>query len=194
MRKLSVLTFVTLDGVMQAPMSSEEDTSGGFRHGGWTLDYYQDVMAQVQREAMSEPFDLLFGRKTFDSFAAHWSKADAGSAAEKLNTATKYVATSSPGNLGWINARAISGDIAAEVAKLKNSDGPLLQVHGSSQLIQTLVSHDLVDEYRQWIFPLIVGAGKRLFEAGALPQKLNLLKTQSAANGVIMAIYGRNLN
>jgi dihydrofolate reductase len=191
MRKLAVLTFLTLDGVMQAPVQPEEDTSGGFKHGGWSLNYLDEVMAQVEEEAMVQPIDFLFGRKTYESFAAHWPNVDRSPHADKLNNATKYVATSTLSKLEWKNAVRITGDIAAEVSRLKDQEGPLLQVHGSSQLIQTLLSHDLIDEFRLWTFPVVVSDGKRLFGQGSVPTDLTLLKTKSTPNGVVMSIYRR---
>ena len=148
MRKLAILTFQTLDGVMQSPTSPEEDPSGGFTHGGWAVECWDDVMKQVLDEAMSEPYDLLLGRKTYEMFAPNWSKAPANDpVAMKLNSATKYVVTSTLSALEWNNSIAITGDIAKEVARLKKQDGVLLQVHGSWQLIQTLLAYDLIDEY-----------------------------------------------
>ena len=161
MRNLAILTFLTLDGVMQAPGSPEEDTSGGFMHGGWAVNYWDEVMVQVMEEAMAAPYDLLLGRKTYESFAAYWPNAGDNPVANKLNNATKYVVTSTLSKLEWKNSIRITGDIAAEVSRLKDQDGPLLQVHGSCQLIQTLLAHELIDEFRLWIFPIVVGPGKR---------------------------------
>ncbi|MCP5080983.1 MAG: dihydrofolate reductase [Alphaproteobacteria bacterium] len=185
MRELALLTFVTLDGVMQAPKMPEEDWSGGFDQGGWADPYWDEVMELVGREAMAEPYDALFGRKTFDMFAAHASDD------HPMNSFKKIVATSKSDELGWQNSTAITGDIPAEVARLKQQDGPLLQVHGSWQLIQTLLSHDLVDELRLWTFPLVAGRGKRLFERGSVASKFSLVKTDNTSNGVIMGIYRR---
>ena len=189
MRNLAVLTFLTLDGVMQAPGHSEEDTSGDFKHGGWAARYWEEVMEQVNEEAMAAPFDLLFGRKTYESFAAYWPNVSNNPHAEKLNNATKYVATSTLSKLEWKNSTPITGDIASEVSRLKGQDGPLIQVHGSSQLIQTLLSHELIDEFRLWTFPLVVGPGKRLFGQDTLPTNLTLVKTKTTSNGVMMSIY-----
>jgi dihydrofolate reductase len=190
MRKLAILTFQTLDGVMQSPKSPEEDPSGGFTHGGWAVDCWDDVMKQVLQEAMSEPYDLLLGRKTYELFAPNWSKAPADNpVAIKLNSATKYVVTSTLGTLEWANSIAITGDIATEVAHLKKQDGVLLQVHGSWQLIQTLLANDLIDEFRIWTFPVIIGSGKRLFEIGSVPKKLKLVKSDKCPTGATMNIY-----
>ena len=192
MRKLAILTFITLDGVMQAPGSPEEDTSGGFMHGGWAVNYWDEVMVQVMEEAMAAPYDLLLGRKTYEIFAASMSNAgDDDPVANKLNNATKFVATSTLSKLEWKNSKRITGDIAAEVSRLKDQDGPLLQVHGSWQLIQTLLSHELIDEFRLWIFPVLVGPGKRLFGQNTVPTGLTLIKTKTTTNGVMMSIYRR---
>lgn len=140
---------------------------------------------------MASPYDLLLGRKTYESFAVHWPNAGNDSVANKLNSATKYVATSTLSKLEWKNSMRITGDIAGEVSRLKNQDGPLLQVHGSWQLIQTLLSHELIDEFRLWTFPLVVGPGKRLFGQGTAPTGLTLVKTKTTSNGVMMSIYRR---
>lgn len=188
MRELAILTFVTLDGVMQAPKLPHEDTSGGFAHGAWAAPYWESVMEQVRKEAMADPYDLLLGRKTYELFAANIPKLGDD---HPMNNATKFVATSSSNKLEWKNSVRICGDIAAEVARLKERDGPLLQVHGSAHLIQTLLSHDLIDEFRLWTYPVVVGAGKRLFGEGAVPTSLKLVKTEPGSTGVTMSIYRR---
>ena len=173
MRELATLSFVTLDGVMQSPTGPEEDPSGGFTGGGWGAPYWEDVMPLVYAEAMSEPYDLLFGRRTYDVFASHWPSLSAGSdpVAARLNGGRKYVATRSSAHpLPWPESTRITGDVAAEVARLKAEDGPLIQVHGSVELIQTLLEHELIDEYRLWTFPVVVGSGKRLFGEGCGPR------------------------
>jgi len=190
MRDLSVLTFITLDGVMEAPAMPDEDTSGGFTRG-WAANYWPEVMEQVEREAMSQPFDLLLGRKTYDAFAGYWLNAPESDHGKKLNDATKYVVTSRANGLEWQKSVPITGDVPAEIAKLKESDGPLLQVHGSWQLIQTLLTHKLIDEFRLWTFPVVVGAGKRLFDEGSVPTNVGLRKTASTSSGVVMSIYRR---
>jgi dihydrofolate reductase len=185
MRKLALLTFLTLDGVMQAPKMPEEDRSGGFVSGGWADPYWDEVMELVAKEAVAEPYDVLFGRKTYDAFAAH------ATGDHPMHTFKKIVATSKPETLSWNNSTAITGDIAAEVTHLKKQGGPLLQVHGSHELIQTLLSHDLVDELRLWTFPVVLARGKRLFGSGGVPANFRLLRTDSTPNGVIMGIYRR---
>ena len=191
MRELSVLTFVTLDGVVQAPAMPDEDTSGGFAHGGWATDHWPDVMEQVEDHAMAQPFDLLFGRKTYDLFASHWPNAPKSPHGDKLNSAVKYVVTSNAAGLDWDETVQITGDVATEVAALKGGNGPLLQVHGSARLIQALLAADLIDEYRLWTFPVVVGAGKRLFGEGVVPNNIELRKNASTPGGVVMSIYRR---
>jgi len=190
MRELAVLTFLTLDGVMQAPMQPGEDTSGGFKRGGWAAKFYDGVMEQVTQEAMTAPYDMLFGRKTYALFANHFPGQD-NPQASKFNQATKFVATTTLDTLEWQNSVPLKGDIAIEVSRLKAQAGPLLQVHGSARLIQTLLAHDLIDEFRLWTFPVVVGKGKRLFEEGTIPANLKLTKSASVANGVVMGIYRR---
>ena len=191
MRKLPVLTFVSLNGVMQAPMELQEDTSGGFKHGGWAAKYYEEVMIQVADEAMAEPYDILFGRKTYELFAAHFLNVGKGPHADRFTNATKYVVTNTLDSLEWRNSVPITGNIPAEVSRLKAQDGPLLQVHGSSNLIQTLLANDLIDEFRLWTFPVVVGPGKRLFGEGIMRADFALVKTKSTANGIVMGIYRR---
>ncbi|MGP1354608.1 MAG: dihydrofolate reductase family protein [Parasphingopyxis sp.] len=193
MRELAVLTFLTLDGVMQAPSSPDEDDSGGFAHGGWARNHWDEVMTQVAEEAMNEPYDLLLGRKTYDLFAPHWSAAPAEEGpAAILNMATKHVVTSDPDGLDWQNSRAMTGDAPDAIAALKAEKGPLLQVHGSWQLFQTLLAYDLIDEFRLWIFPVVLGDGKRLFENGTASRNLSLVKTAKTPGGVTMLIYRRH--
>lgn len=190
MRKLAILTFQTLDGVMQAPSVPEEDSSGGFTGGGWAREFWDDVMAQVQIEAMAEPYDLLLGRKTYEIFAPGFSTAGSENPiAKKFLKAKKYVVTSTLKEFDWVNSVRVSGDIPNEIRNLKNSEGSLLQVHGSWELIQLLLEHRLVDEFRIWTFPIVLGSGKKLFQNGALPEKLELIKRLEAISGVVMSFY-----
>ena len=192
MRELAILTFLTIDGVMQAPSSPEEDPSDGFAHGGWARDCWDEVMEQVRREAMAVPYDLLLGRKTYELFAASFRDADDDNPeAAKLNEATKFVVTSTLDTLEWKNSVRVTGNVATEVSRLKDQDGPLLQVHGSWKLIQALLSHELIDEFRLWIFPVVVGAGKRLFSHGTVPTDFRLVKTDTCSTGATMSIYRR---
>ncbi|HEX8065835.1 MAG TPA: dihydrofolate reductase family protein [Thermoleophilaceae bacterium] len=188
MRELVVNTFLTLDGVMQAPGGPEEDPSGGFEHGGWSFGYWDERMQQVMGESMSRPFDLVLGRKTYEIFAAHWPHSD-GPGAEPLNRATKHVASKTLTELEWENSRLIEGEVPDGVRALKDEDGPELQVHGSANLLQTLLEHGLVDELRLWIFPLVLGSGKRLFDGGTVPDGMELTSSQVSSTGVIMATY-----
>ncbi len=188
MRDLAILTFVTLDGVMQAPSMADEDRSGGFRQGGWAAPYWGNVMEQVQNEAMSEPYDMVLGRRTYDIFAGHWPDAPPSVLSDRINAARKYVVTSDSDSLTWNNSVAVTGDVVRVLRRLKQQDGPLLQVHGSAHLIQTLLKHDLIDEFRLWVFPEVVGGGKRLFENRCPARSLALTKSAECAGGVLMRI------
>jgi dihydrofolate reductase len=189
MRKLIVLTFLTLDGVMQAPGGPTEDTSGNFTYGGWTVPYFDDVLGQIMGEQMSRPFDLLLGRKTFELFASYWPQhVDEGPG---INKATKYVASNTLTTHAWSKSVFLKGNLVDEIKKLKLQDGPDLQVHGSSNLIQTLLAHDLVDEFWLKIFPVTLGMGKRLFDQGTLPASYTLVASQSSPRGVLIATFKR---
>ncbi len=191
MRKLVVLSFITLDGIMQAPGGSEEDPTGDFKHGGWVFSYFNDVLGNVMDKQMSEPFDLLLGRKTYEIFAAYWPYEKEGLIANSLNSAKKYVVSKTLTKLDWQNSNLINNNIPQEIRKLKEQDGPALHVHGSGNLIQTLLQHDLVDELWLKIFPITLGKGKRLFAEGTLPVAFKLLETPISSNGVIIASYAR---
>jgi dihydrofolate reductase len=190
MRKLTVNTFATLDGVMQAPGGPEEDPSGGFEHGGWSVNYWDEKMGQIMDGFTKTPFDLLLGRKTYEIFAAHWPHAE-DEMANILNNARKYVASRTLDNVEWQNSTLIRGDVAEEVAKLKQQDGPEIQVMGSADLIQTLLKHDLVDEFRVWTFPLVLGKGKRLFGEGTMPGNMKVVDSKTSTTGVIITTYER---
>ncbi len=196
MRKLVVLTFITLDGVMQAPGGPQEDTTGGFKYGGWIAGYWDDFLGGVMGEQMAEPFDLLLGRKTYEIFAAYWPyvKSDDpnGPTADKLNSAKKYVVSTTLGRLDWSNSTLVKGGIVQEIEKLKQQSGPELQVHGSGNLIQTLLKHDLIDEFRLKIFPITLGIGKRLFSDGTIPAGFKLVDSKPSTTGVIVADYERS--
>jgi dihydrofolate reductase len=189
MRKLIVSTFLTLDGVMQGPGGPEEDDSGGFAHGGWSVSYWDEQMGEVMAEAMSVPFDLVLGRRTYDIFAAYWPHATDEPGARPLNDATKHVASRSQPTLEWSNSVLIDGDAAEGITALKRDDGPELQVHGSANLIQTLLRHRLVDEFRLWVFPVVIGSGKRLFSDGAIPAALKLVDSKVSTTGVVIGTY-----
>ena len=189
MRRLVVSTFLTLDGVMQAPGGPGEDDSGGFTHGGWSVRYWDEHMGQVMGAAMSAPFDLVLGRRTYDIFAAYWPHAPEEAGAKPLNDATKYVASRSRPTLEWAGSVLIEGDAAEGVAALKEGEGPELQVHGSGNLVQTLLRHHLVDEFRLWVFPVVLGSGKRLFADGTLPTGLSLVDSTVSTTGVVIGTY-----
>ena len=189
MRTLSVNTFLTLDGVMQAPGGPGEDDSGGFALGGWSVNYWDEQMGEIMGEAMSVPFDLVLGRRTYDIFAAYWPHAPEETGAKPLNDATKYVASRGRPALEWGPSVLIDGDAAEGVAALKKEDGPELQVHGSGDLMQTLLRHNLIDRYRLWIFPLVIGSGKRLFSDGTIPSGLKLVESTVSTTGVMIGTY-----
>ncbi len=175
MRKLTVSTFLTLDGVMQAPGGPGEDDSDGFAHGGWSVNYWDDRMGQIMGEEMSEPFDLVLGRRTYDIFAAYWPHATEEQGAKPLNDATKYVVSRSRPTLEWGPSVLIGGDAAEGIAALKQEDGLELRALGSGNLIQTLLRHQLVDRFSLWVFPVVIGSGKRLFADGTIPSGLKLV-------------------
>jgi dihydrofolate reductase len=192
MRKVIAAAFVSLDGVMQAPGGPPEDPTGGFTHGGWTVNYWDEPMGQFMGEMFSSPFDLLLGRKTYEIFAAHWPFVEGSDPiAQSFNAVTKYVAASSTEPLTWTNSVALRGDVAAEIASLKQQDGPNLLTQGSSVLLQTLLAHDLIDEIRLLTFPLVLGPGKRLFGQGTKPGALKLTETKVSTTGVTMSVYQR---
>ena len=189
MRKLIVQTFLTLDGVMQAPGGPGEDDDGGFAYGGWSVNYWDDQMGQVMGEATSRPFAMVLGRRTYDIMAAYWPTAPEEEGAKVFNDATKYVASRNRPTLEWSNSVLLEGDAADALAARKREDGPELQVHGSANLIQTLLRHNLVDEFRLWVFPLVIGSGKRLFADGTVPAGLRLADSKVSSTGVVMGTW-----
>jgi len=189
MRKIIVLTFLTLDGVMQAPGGPEEDSDGIFTHGGWTVPYFDDFLGQIMTEQMSRPFDLLLGRKTFEIFYGYWPQEQNGE--NVINKATKYVISNTLSKHEWNKSIFLQGDVVAEIQKLKEQDGPELQVHGSGNLIQTLMKYDLVDEFWLKFFPITLGKGKRLFEKGTIPAAFKLTESKTSPSGVIVANFKR---
>ena len=193
MRKLIVLTFITLDGVIQAVSGPDEDPSGGFMYGGWTTPYFDDFLDQVMIGQMSKSFDMVFGRKTYELFAAFWPFQDNEKSplAAGINAARKYVASTTPLKLDWSNSTLLQGDVAQAIQALKQQDGPELQAHGSGKLIQTLLKHDLVDELWLKIFPITLGTGKRLFGEGTIPAAFSLREVKASPSGVIVASYER---
>ena len=188
MRILAVNTFMSLDGVMQSPGGPEEDPTGGFTLGGWGVNYFDDEMMRQVAEA--EPYELLLGRGTYEIFAAHWPY-DEGPIADRLNGTRKHVASTTLERVEWNNSTLITGDVAEYVAALKNQDGPEIQVHGSPGLIQTLLEHDLIDEFRMWIFPVVIGNGKRFFGDGTIPAGVKLVDSKVSKTGVTINTYER---
>jgi dihydrofolate reductase len=193
MRKLMVTTFVSLDGVMQAPGGSDEDRDGGFEHGGWAVPHFDQQMIQLMTALTSRADAVLIGRKTYDIFAATWPLAGADDPiGAKMNSMPKYVASRTLETVSWQNSTLLTGDVTEAVRKLKQGDGGEIQVHGSGQLIQTLVEHDLVDEFHLLVFPVLIGSGKRLFAEGTIPSGLKLVDTTTSSTGVLASTYARD--
>jgi dihydrofolate reductase len=189
MRKIIVLSFITLDGVMQGPGGPTEDTSGNFTYGGWTVPYFDEFLGQVMAEQMSKPFDLLLGRKTFEIFASYWPQHQEEGAG--INQATKYVASNTLTKHEWNKSVFLKSNVVDEIKQLKKQAGLDIQVHGSGNLIQTLLEHDLIDEFWLKIFPVTLGMGKRLFDKGTMPASFALIETKSSPSGVITAKFKR---
>ncbi len=188
MRTLAVTTFVSLDGIMQAPGGPHEDPTGGFTKGGWAVNYFdEEMMAWISGAAA---YELLLGRGTYEIFAAHWPY-DEGPIADHLNSTRKHVASSTLDRVEWNNSILIPGDVAEYVAALKREEGPEIQVHGSPGLIQTLLEHDLIDEFRLWVMPVALGTGKRLFGDGTIPVALKLVESSVSKTGVTSNTYAR---
>ncbi len=191
MRKIIVGAFTSLDGVMQAPGGPDEDPTGGFGHGGWAFPFFDEDMGKAVDEIFSEPFDLLLGRKTYDIFAAHWPYAGADDPIGSLfDRITKYVATRDPGMaLDWQNSRTLGTDVVETLKEFKKEDGPNLLTQGSTDFLQTLFRHGLVDEMYVSVFPVILGGGKRLFADGATPVTLKLLGSKTSGTGIVVNRY-----
>lgn len=189
MRKIIVLEFLSLDGILQGPGGAQEDVSGGFNYSGWIVPYMDEVTGEVLTRQFSRPFDLLLGRTTFEIWAAHWPHQNGGD--NPFHKATKYVASNTLTEHPWERSVFLGGDVAAKVRQLKEQDGPDLQVYGSSVLLQTLMQHDLVDEYWLKIYPITLGTGKRLFREGTIPAAFELFESHVSTKGVILASYRR---
>jgi len=192
MRRIITTTFVTLDGVMQAPGGPQEDTSNGFKYGGWQMawDEKDEVADSIMKKMMDTSFDLLLGRRTYDIWAAFWPQhKDEPIWGKPFDRATKYVVSHHLFRLSWDNSAIITGDVVAEIKKLKNSDGPDLWVWGSGNLIQTLLKYNLIDTMHVWIYPLTLGTGKKLFTDGTQPERFKVVDTQVTTTGVIVATY-----
>lgn len=190
MRKIVVLEHISLDGVIQAPGGPEEDTSGGFAHGGWIASYGDDISGKLLRQQMNSPFDLLLGRKTFEIWEPYWPKH--GDIWPNVNKATKYVASNTRTSSEWQPSVFLSGDIAGEVAKLKQQPGPDLHVWGSGELLQTLMKHDLVDVFWLMLYPVTLGSGKRLFADGTILAKFKVTENVVGTSGVFVVNYERD--
>lgn len=189
MRKIIILSFITLDGIMQAPGGPEEDTSGGFTYGGWTVPYFDEFSDKIMGEQMKQPFSLLLGRKTYDIWASYWPQNEANWPG--VNKTTKYVVSNTLTKLDWQNSILINNNVIEELKKLKMQDGPNLHVYGSANLIQTLLKHDLVDELWLKTYPILLGTGKRLFTEGTMPAAFKLTDSKVSPSWVIFANYER---
>ena len=193
MRTLVVGSFLTLDGVMQAPGGPKEDREGGFQHGGWLVPYFDEKFSEIMTEWTTRADAFLLGRKTYEIFAGSWPKSTdpADKIATALNSRPKFVASRTLDKVDWRNSILLKGDVAQEVAKLKAQQGCEIQVHGSGNLIQTLLQHDLVDTLRIWQFPVVLGTGKRLFGGGTIPRSFRLVDTQLNTTDAVLHVYER---
>lgn len=189
MRKIIVLEHISLDGVIQAPGGPEEDTSGGFAHGGWIAPYSDEILGTALRGQMNQTFDLLLGRKTYEIWAPYWP--NHGEIWPRANAATKYVASHSATSGTWQPSVFLNGDVAEEVAKIKQQEGADLHVWGSSNLLQTLIKHDLVDVFWLMVYPITLGSGKRLFADGTIPAAFKVTESIVTPSGVIVVTYER---
>jgi dihydrofolate reductase len=189
--RLTITTFLSLDGVMQAPGGPEEDRSNGFEYGGWLVPFADEDMNRYVSEWFAQADAFLFGRKTYEIMAAYWPRVtdENDPVAGPMNRLPKYVASGTLDRLDWANSHLITGDVVEEVTKLKQQPGGELQVHGSGELARTLIDHNLIDEYRLWIYPVVLGAGKRLFAEGVTPTALRLVDTRATSTGVAVHSY-----
>jgi dihydrofolate reductase len=193
MRKLIVAEHISLDGVIQGPGGPEEDTSGQFRLGGWTVPYSDEAIGRDLQDMFSRPFELLLGRRTYDIWAAYWPRVKAGNAiADQFNSVPKHVATHRADTLDWHNSHALQGDLAAAVRALKQQSGPSLLTWGSSDMVRQLLAAGLVDEFRLMIYPVVIGHGKRLFGDDAQPSAFAMTYSTRTTSGVLLARYARN--
>lgn len=192
MKKIIVCTFLTMDGVMQGPGGPDEDTSGNFPWGGWTVPYWDEVMDEEMKRQTAAPYDLLLGRHTYGIFAAYWPYRENDPMADLFNSINKYVAATTPVDLSWKGSMLLQGDVAEALKTLKAQDGPDLLVWGSGKLVHTLLEHQLVDILHAWIYPVTLGTGKKLFTEGTRPQQWKLASSVVSPSGVIIASYQPN--
>lgn len=196
MRKLTVSVFSSLDGVIQAPGGPDEDTAGGFSLGGWIVPYADEAIGHNLQDMLSQPFELLLGRCTYDIFASYWPHVPAGSGsraiADRFNSVPKHVATHRPGTLGWQNSHALEGDLADAVRAIQRQDGAGLLTFGSGNMVRQLLAAGLVDELRLLTYPVMLGRGKRLFGDDALASAFTLAHSVATPGGVLIARYLRN--
>lgn len=192
MRKIIALTHISIDGVMQSPGGPDEDPSHGFKLGGWSMHFGDESSNKILGEIMARKFDLLLGRRTYEIFAAYWPYSEENAIANSFNSITKYVATRTLTEFDWQNSQGLKGDAVEAVRKLKASNGPELHIWGSGNLLQSLIAADLIDEYYQFVSPVVLGKGKRLFEAGTPPRALKLIKSQSDSTGLVINLYHPN--
>ena len=190
MRKIVAVTMMSLDGVIQSPGGPEEDIEENFEFGGWTVPFSDEFGFEIMKEQLNEPFDLLLGRKTYEIFAPYWPSQQ-NEIAEAFNRARKYVVSNKNIDLSWDESILVNKDVVAKLKSLKEQDGPMLQVYGGGELMQTLLKNDLVDELWLKLFPQTIGTGKRLFAEGTIPVAFELIKSQTSPNGVIFASYVR---
>ena len=188
MRKIIVSNFLSLDGVIQSPGGPEEDPTNSFRWGGWTANFWDEIMQHAMADTMKDPYDLLLGRKTYEIFAAHWPYTG-DEVSDKFNRITKFVVSGKQRELSWANSVLITGDVVDRLSVLRKEDGPDLVVYGSAHLVQTLLSNGLVDLLNLWIFPVTIGSGKRFFEEGTVPANWKLLNTTTSSTGVTIVTY-----
>ena len=189
MRKIITTTFVSLDGVMQAPGGPDEDPTNGFEWGGWTFSYGDEMVDNAIGEFMSQPFDLLLGRRTYEIFAAYWPYEKSGPVADSFNSTAKYVVSHNNIDLTWKNSNLITGNVVGELREIKKQDGNDLWVYGSGNLIQTLLKNELIDKMYMWIYPFTFGRGKKLLEEGVLPKAWKLTDSKISSTGIIGAAY-----
>jgi dihydrofolate reductase len=191
MRKIIVVTFSTMDGILQAPGGRQEDTTGGFKYGGWQFGYPDEMTDKALEKIFSNPFDLLLGRRTYEIFSAYWPYQN-DAIAEKFNRINKYVVGTTPIDISWKNSVWINSDVVNELKKLKKQDGPDLLVHGSSRLVQTLLANHLVDVLHLWIYPITLGKGKKLFQEGTTAQEWKVTESAITKTGTVIATYVPN--